>query len=399
MVLAVEGSALRNGATISSYSVATLPTAGTLYCNAVAIASVPTSCAANGLRFLPSGSSPNPVTFTYTVTDSNNTSSSSVLFSIPLGVPPTAGAFTNAVNNTEVTAVTIGPMTGTPQSGATIVTDTVTALPANASLYCSSTLISSAPSVCAATSLKILPVASPTGSSTLSYTVTDSNGLTSTAANGVINWNTRPTANAVTNATVTGNAAQPVALSAMSGATTTAGATISTYTVASLPANGTLYCSAVAVSVVPANCAASALTYLPGASVPVSVSFNYTVTDSNGMVSLSAAFTIPMSSAPVAGACLVDVRYAYMYRGKVQPIETAFVRQTKDPFLPTCCGLPACEGLTLKGCVSRAHPEKFELAEDLFVPPFIIYMIFGTIASLAFMISMLFFRETDGVTM
>ena len=299
---AMSGTAAAGGATITGYTVLTLPTAGSLYCNSVAVSSVPTNCAAGGLSFLPSGTTPNPVTFTYTVTDSNGTTSISALFSIPIGAPPVAVAFSNSVNNNATSTVAIGPMAGTGQNGATIASYTVTVLPANASLFCNSAPISSVPSACAAGALRILPVGNPSGTSTLSYTVTDSNGSPSTAVNGTITWNVPPVAMTLTNSPIGSTVPQAVTLSAMSGTSVSSGVTIISFHIASLPANGTLYCNNVALSSVPAGCGANLLSYLPGASPPVSVSFTYTVTDSNGMVSAPATFTVPVSVGPVAAA-------------------------------------------------------------------------------------------------
>jgi uncharacterized repeat protein (TIGR01451 family) len=298
-ITAMSGTAF-SGATITTYTVASLPTAGTLYCTGTAIAAVPTNCAANGLTFKPSGAVPNPVTFTYTVTDSNGLVSTAATYTIPLNVPPTAANFSNAVNNNAVAPRAIGPMSGAAQAGASITTYTVTALPASSTLYCSGTAIASVPSNCAAAGLSIRPIGNPTGSTTLSYTVTDSNGLVSSPATGTINWNAPPTAANFSNA-VNNNAVAPRAIGPMSGAAQ-AGASITTYTVTALPASSTLYCSGTAIASVPSNCAAAGLSILPVGNPTGSTTLSYTVTDSNGLTSGAATGSITWNTPPTASA-------------------------------------------------------------------------------------------------
>ncbi len=299
----MAGTATTAGATLTTYTVVTLPASGSLYCNAVVISTVPTACAFNALGFIPASATPNPVTFTYTVTDSNGMVSTVATFSIPLNLPPAATAINPGLNNNLVSPVAIGPLAGTPQGSATISSYTITSLPgAKLALYCNGTLISTVPTNCASNQLSALPLAAPTGSANFSYTVTDSNGLVSPVAAVTVSFNTPPTATAVTNAAINNNAGTVQALAAMAGTATTAGATLTTYTVVTLPASGSLYCNAVVISTVPTACAFNALGFKPSSATPNPVTFTYTVTDSNSMVSTAAVFSIPLNALPTATA-------------------------------------------------------------------------------------------------
>jgi len=88
-------------------------------------------------------------------------------------------------------------------------------------------------------------------------------------------------------------------LPALSGTATTAGATLVRYTVLSLPTSGTLYCNAAPITAVPAACAPNALGYTASRSVTATLSFSFTVTDSNGQVSTPAVVAIALSASPV----------------------------------------------------------------------------------------------------
>jgi uncharacterized repeat protein (TIGR01451 family) len=194
-ITAMSGTAF-SGATITTYTVASLPTAGTLYCTGTAIAAVPSNCAANGLTFKPSGAVPNPVTFTYTVTDSNGLVSTAATYTIPLNVPPTASAATDGpLDNATPTPQALPPLVGTATTtGATITAYTVVALPSASTgvLYCAGTPLNAVPAGCAAGALALRVTAGAAGPALFSFTVTDSNLQVSAPATVTVTFGSSP---------------------------------------------------------------------------------------------------------------------------------------------------------------------------------------------------------------
>ena len=356
---ALSGSA-NGAATITGYTIASLPANGTLYCNAAAVSTAGTACSTpNALTFVVGGATPNPVIFTYTVTDSNGVNSAAATYSIPLATPPSASVFTAVVNNNASTPVAIGPMAATANAtGATITGYTVTALPGSSALYCGSTAISTVPTACNSNTLKIVPTGNPTGSTTLTYTATDSNGLTSSAATGTVTWNTPPTATAITNPALSGAAPSAVSLSSMAGMATTSAATISSYHVVTLPASGTLYCTSVALTTgsLPANCAANGLSYLHATPAVASTSFTFTVTDSNGMVSAPATFTLPQNLVPTASAFTTAVNNNASTAVTVGPMVGTATTSGATITGYTVTGLPASSTLYCGSAVIGSVP-------------------------------------------
>lgn len=90
----------------------------------------------------------------------------------------------------------------------------------------------------------------------------------------------------------------PHAIPPLTGQATTAGATLTGYTIVSLPTNGKLFCNGTELTSVqlPVGCLPDSLTYTPNPGYSGSDSFDFTVTDSNGLTSQPATVTITIQS-------------------------------------------------------------------------------------------------------
>lgn len=139
----------------------------------------------------------------------------------------------------------------------------------------------------------------PTTASTLTATVasnTSENGATAnnTAAVTTTLADQLPLANTITNRLQApeGNTANPLAISALTGYD--ADGSLRSFTIASLPATGTLalYGTAVQVGQVISGADAAGLTYDPAATFVGNAFFTYSTTDNLGMVSAPALYTI-----------------------------------------------------------------------------------------------------------
>ncbi|MGQ7946327.1 Ig-like domain-containing protein [Flavobacterium sp. WC2509] len=141
----------------------------------------------------------------------------------------------------------------------------------------------------------------PTLSGTFNYTVTTTGGCPPATATGTIIVNNPPVATNDTNATIASSAGA-TGINALTA--TDSDGTIASYTVLTLPANGTLALGGVAVTVnqvlTPAE--AATLTYDPIGTFTGTDSFTFTATDNSGAVDATpATISIPVgNNAPVA---------------------------------------------------------------------------------------------------
>ena len=139
------------------------------------------------------------------------------------------------------------------------------------------------------------------GTSAIGETNTNNNTATfTTNVNNVTNTlSFAPVAQNIVNSlrSPEGNTANALAISPLNA--TDADGSISNYSLQSLPASGTLYYNGVTISSIPSGGYTAAnpalLSYQPAAGYVGNVSFTYTATDNNGVVSNTARYTIPVA--------------------------------------------------------------------------------------------------------
>ncbi len=134
-----------------------------------------------------------------------------------------------------------------------------------------------------------------------SFTVTSADGTTSTVTVTVNGANEPPVAIVAPASGNEDSAGIPVLL----GGTDIDGS-IASFTIGSLPANGTLFFNGSPVTVgllIPATAAAAALSFVPAANFNGSTSFDFTATDNEGAV--SPPVTVPISVAALADAAVI----------------------------------------------------------------------------------------------
>ena len=126
-------------ATLQSYTIRSVPlgTYGTLYCNAVAVTTVPLTCGASQLSFMPASNALGVTAMTYTVRDSNGVDSSTATGTITITAPAawsitkthsgsltagSTGSYTITVSNSGASATAASTVTvsDTPPTGMTV---------------------------------------------------------------------------------------------------------------------------------------------------------------------------------------------------------------------------------------------------------------------------------------
>ena len=209
---------------------------------------------------------------------------------------PVANDDTNATINANSGATAINALTATDTDG-TIATYTVVTLPAHGTLYVGGVAVTPNQVLTSAqvATLTYDPDGTFIGNDTCTFTATDNDSNTdATPATITIPLiNNPPTAIDVINPTVSSTGGQ-VSINPLNA--TDADGTIATYTVVTLPANGTLYVGGVAVSagqiLTPLEIAT--LTYESNGTAGMD-SFTFTATDNTGSVDATpATYTIPV---------------------------------------------------------------------------------------------------------
>jgi gliding motility-associated-like protein len=291
--------------TIASYIVASLPSHGTLALGGVAVTAgqVLTLAEVSNLTYDPIGTFTGNDTFTFTATDNLNAVSTAATVTIPVGNnTPVANNDTNTVIPSTSAATAIKTLTAADTDG-TIASYTVTSLPAHGTLALAGVAVTAGQILTPAqvSNLTYDPVGTFTGNDTFTFTATDNLNAVSTAATVTIPvGNNTPVANNDTNAVIPSTSAA-TAIKTLTAADTDG--TITSYTVVSLPAHGTLAIGGVAVTagqvLTPAQ--VSNLTYDPVGTFTGNDTFTFTATDNLNAVSTAATITIPVgNNTPVA---------------------------------------------------------------------------------------------------
>ncbi len=290
--------------TISSFTVLTLPSHGTLYVGAVAVTTAGqtlTPAQAATLAYDPSGTFIGNDTFTFTATDNNNTVSNTATITIPIGNnTPVANNATTATIPSTAGATAIAALTATDTDGA-IASYTVLTLPTYGTLFVGGVAVSAGQilTLAQAGTLTYDPNGTFTGNDTFTFTATDNSGATdpSAATITIPVGNNPPVANSATNSVIPSTAGA-TSISALS-ATDTDG-TVSGFTILTLPSRGTLYVGGVAASSfqVLSLLQAASLTYDPSGTFTGNDSFTFTATDNKGGVSSPGTITIPVGNNP-----------------------------------------------------------------------------------------------------
>ncbi|WP_062544774.1 lectin-like domain-containing protein [Rufibacter tibetensis] len=299
--------------TIAKYTILSLPTAGTLHLNRanITVGQVLTPAEATMLAYDAPLSVSSTPTFTYSATDNEGLPSAPATFNIPVGMaavtPSSTAIFAPPISN-QATQTSIPPLSAT---GGTITGYTVT--PANfneGELYYATsstgtkTLISTA-----GTNINVSgggtaylwfdPKPSYTGTSSFTYTATNSQGNTSSPATYSIPVYSPPLASNVTSFIMNTGKAAPT--NPFTG--TDADGRIASFKVTELPSSGTLYLNGTSVAAgteyQATDNSLAGLTYLPNTQSPASVSFPYSAIDNEGHQSNAATYTIQVDNTPL----------------------------------------------------------------------------------------------------
>ncbi|QJX46713.1 tandem-95 repeat protein [Hymenobacter taeanensis] len=285
---------------IASYTLKSLPTAGTLYMNGVAaIVDKAYTPAENGqLTYMPAAGRSGNFTFTFLATDNTGSLSNVATYTIPVGnTAPLAENVTTdpAISNT-AGATAINPLKATDGDG-TIVKYVITSVPAatHGTLYVNGAQVSILPQDVLPSQLAQLsfdPTGTYAGNTSFTYYALDNdNNQSNTAIYTIPISNELPIAQ---NKSTSGmrNTWGTTPLSALEA--TDADGTIASYTVATLPASGSLTLNGVLVSanqtIRPEQ--ASEMSYTPAKSATGSYNFTYYATDNLGGASNMATYTI-----------------------------------------------------------------------------------------------------------
>lgn len=299
----VKMDATDSDGTIDFYTIKSLPAFGTLYVNGVvAVVDKPYTPAENDkLTYLPAAGKNGNFTFTFLATDNSTSVSNIATYTIPVGnTAPIAKNVTTAPAVPNIAAATaINPMDATDGDG-TIAKYVIVTVPnpAHGTLYVGGTRVTAGPFEVLPALLGQLtfdPTGSYAGNATFTYYAFDNDGNQSnTAIYTVPISNELPVAQ---NKTYNGmrNTASTTPLSALTA--TDADGFIASFTIASLPASGSLTLNGVLVSkdqtIQPDQ--ASELSYTPAKSTTGNFSFTYYATDNLGGVSNIATYSIPVS--------------------------------------------------------------------------------------------------------
>jgi gliding motility-associated-like protein len=294
---------------IAGYTILTLPAKGTLYVGGVAATAMqvlfPSQAAT--LTYDPSGTFTGNDTFTFTATDnSGDTDSTPATITIPVGNnPPVANDAASATMPSTAGATSIAALTATDTDG-TIASYTVITLPAHGTLYVGGVAATAGQilTLTQAATLAYDPSGTFIGNDTFTFKATDNNNAASNTATITIPvGNNPPTANSITNATIPSTAGA-TAISALTA--TDSDGTITSYTVLTLPAHGTLYVGGITVTAgqILTLIQVTTLTYDPNGIFSGNDTFTFTATDNSGATDPSpATVTIPIgNNIPVANS-------------------------------------------------------------------------------------------------
>ena len=311
--IALTGSDADIPADTLTYTVLTSPSHGTLGGSGVSRTYTPTA-GYNGAD-----------SFTFKINDGHDDSNTATV-TISVLSPPTANSQTVSVAHNTAKAITL---TGSdPNMPALTLTYNVTVSPAHGSLS------GTAPN------LTCTPSAGYSGADSFLFTVTNSAGLTSSAATVTLNVAAgAPTANAQT-VSVSHNTAKAMTLT---GSDPNIPALTLTYSVISSSSHGAL------------SGTAPNLTYTPNAGYSGADSFQFTVTNSAGLTSSAATVTLNVAAtAPIANAQTVSVAHN---------TATAVTLTGSDP------NVPALTPLTFSVTVSPTHGTLSGAAPNLTYTP------------------------------
>ncbi|MFP9114060.1 beta strand repeat-containing protein [Flavobacterium sp. RHBU_3] len=253
--------------------------------NSVTIASNPsngTVTIVNGtqIKYTPNSGYIGTDSFTYKSVAANGNTSNAATVTITVTSPPAPTAVNDSATTDYLTPVTLSVTSNdTAASGSTISSVTIASNPTHGTV----TVLNN-------TQIKYTPNSGYIGSDSFTYKAVGANGVSSTAAT-VSMTVTSPPAPTVANDTASTISTQPVTISVTSNDTAASGTTISSVTVASNPAYGT-------VAVVNGT----QITYTPNGTYAGNDTFTYKAVGSNGVSSTAATVTVTVAAyvAPVA---------------------------------------------------------------------------------------------------
>jgi hypothetical protein len=288
---------------ISSFTIRTVPTSGTLFVNGVAAVAnrVYTVADNSKLTYSPASGRTGNYTFTFLATDNSGSISNEATYTIPVGdTAPLAQNVTTAPAVPNIAAATpINPMVATDGNG-TITKYVIASVPnaAHGTLFVNGTRVTSGPLEVLPSQVNQLsfdPTGTYAGNTTFTYYAIDNDGnVSNTALYTIPISNELPVAQDKFLGGMR-NTWGPTPLSPLTA--TDADGTIVSFTVASLPSTGSLTLNGVSVAVNqtirPEQ--ASELAYAPSKATTGSFNFTYYATDNLGGVSNLASYTISTS--------------------------------------------------------------------------------------------------------
>ena len=306
--------------TVSSFTITTLPSSGTLQlcnptCANVTLNQVISAADAAKLKFTPANNFFGNVVFNYTSTDNNGNTSTPAIYTITVtNAPPISKDISSTVlpNTNGATAI---PALNSTDADGTVSSYTIQTLPTPNSgvLYLNGVAIT-AGQVLTPTDINNLtfdPAANYTGVANFTYTATDNSGNISNVANynlpisGV--GNLPPIANNIIIASMP-NTNAATAIATLSG--TDPDGTVASYTIQSLPlaASGILYVNGVAVTAgqVLTTAQISQLSFDPSPGYTGYAVFSYTNNDNTGSQSNLATYTIPVTGTPPVAVPIIS---------------------------------------------------------------------------------------------
>ncbi len=316
--------------TIDAFVVTTIPTAaqGVLYlcnpsCTAVTAGQTVLAADQAKLKFDPAGTFTGNASFTYTAINSQNVTSNTATYTIPVNnLPPVADNILSQVLNNSAGAKSIPSLAAADADG-TISSYTITTVPSSAvqglltlcNPTCTPVTANQVISLSDIGKLQFNPLATFTGTASFNYTATDNSGSVSLPASynipvkGSTNINVAPfsdnmLAPQISNSS--GAALLPV-LSAHD-----ADGTIASYKIETIPsaAQGSLtYCSngtepctgtvtPVTAGITLTAAQAATLKFTPAATFTGTATFTYSATDNSGNISNIANYSIPVIDIP-----------------------------------------------------------------------------------------------------
>ncbi|WP_245326347.1 Ig-like domain-containing protein [Hymenobacter wooponensis] len=289
--------------TISTYTITALPSSGTLYVDGKpAIRGTAFAAALNSkLTYQPAANYSGNVTFSFVATDNSGSLSNEAIYTIPVGnkAPLAEDVTTSPAISNAAAATSINPLKATDGDG-TITKYFITSAPqaAHGTLYVAGVKVGTTPVEVLPSQLTQLtfdPAGLYAGNATFTYYALDNdNNQSNTAIYTIPISNQLPVAQ---NKSLTGmrNTWGTTLLNPL--VATDADGTIASYTIATLPAKGSLTLNGVAMAVNqtirPEQ--ASELSYTPDPKVTGSYNFTYFATDNLGGTSNTAVYTIGTS--------------------------------------------------------------------------------------------------------